>query len=499
MITIFDILDNFFTTENAAKQALNLPGTQILKLGQEARKFAANFTVPKIGDYGSPLYIGGWPSANIWNLHISAPAFTSMLYCGQVLAKDPISDWFSIEQYKFPKRISARTGIVSTLNDPKWNIDETRFFLHNILPKIYQLRPLVEAGVLVLAPSFAIRAKHHLDIEKTAKDYIEKVCPDPGSFTKIFSPLDLPIDDNMRGMFLFAGGDPEKQIQDFVGQSIYYLLSEFLFAAEMGFEFVAPNPFEEYFCRTVIEDKIRNKPSPVIEGLLTSSYPLYSGLTPEKIISIRNDEAFGEFRKELFTMYAQIGNINDPSDIKNYLRDAENTYLAPILKKIKYEISKGSFGRLGISFLSSTLRIGGTIATCLLTKDLTHIVAGAIASEALGKAADQLETYTSDKNLKTFSIWKKLYVNGASPYEHMIQSKHIPNQGTVGSQLWGLPERLDGTKLIITQGRMLEAFLTPCADKEKFTGSEINPYGFCPCRSTLKYKFCCRNLGSVTF
>lgn len=503
MATIFDVLDNFLSVQHEDERDIkHLKGRKLLELGEEVRKYSASFSIAAPQGESCPLYIGGWPSANIWNLQVSSAAFTSMLYCGRVLAKDPISDWFSSEQYNIPRKLSSRPGTVIALSakqPPAWNISQTRTFLLRVLPGLYRLRPLVEAGILVLAPSNALRAKHHTYIENVTSEYVTKLCPDPDVFTKDFNAVDLPVDDNIRGMFLFTGGNREEQIRKAVGSSVSYLLSEFLFAREMGFDFVAPYSFEEYFCRYGLDEKVGQTQSKVVEALLASSFPLYLGLTPETIVSIRDDNSFGEFRRELFSIYGQLGGISNRPDVQSFLKEAEAANLQPILDQVKREVDRGIFGKIGMSISPSILRMGGSILTAVMTQDLTHIILGAAAGELTGRIADRLQPHSNSNKSKTLSVWKKLYVNGTAPTSEMAQYvSPQKGQGISGKKLWGIPET-PGKTVTVSPGSILADYLITNTSDANFDGSKSNPYGLCPCRSGAKYKFCCRDLGPVKF
>ena len=105
LITVLDVLDNFLDTQKE-KNILKISGTELYNLGEEVRKFSNTYQLPTVNEYQNPIYLGGWPSANFWHALNSELLMTCLLYSGQILVKDPISDWFSDEQYYLTKFIS---------------------------------------------------------------------------------------------------------------------------------------------------------------------------------------------------------------------------------------------------------------------------------------------------------------------------------------------------------------------------------------------------------
>jgi hypothetical protein len=91
-------------------------------------------------------------SANLWDSDNGELAMSTLLYSGQILAKDPVSDWYAPEQYRQEHRMAARVGYVHpTTSRP--NIIGTRAFLARVIPALDRMRPLIEKQILVLVPS----------------------------------------------------------------------------------------------------------------------------------------------------------------------------------------------------------------------------------------------------------------------------------------------------------------------------------------------------------
>ena len=504
MATIYDVLDNFFSIQGQDnKDVATLSGTKILELADEVQRFSGSVIPPAIQGGSSPVYVGGWPSANIWNINNGGAAYAALLYSGQVLAKDPICDWFSKEQYATQRKLASRPGYASTTNPVGWNLAGTRTFLRNTIPGLMRIRPLVESGLIVLVPSNNSRALNAELIDRLGDELTELICADPKLFAEKFLPRELPIDDNLRGVFTFAGGDRGNQIKKSVASSAKYLLSEYFLARENGFDFVAPFNFEQFFCSEGISKKLEaNYQSPVIEGLLSSSYPLFSGLTPETIISVRDDSTFGSFRKELVNLYGQLPNHKSPSDIQRFLSEIENAHLNPIAEHLKKEADRGFLHKASVAILPSAFRIGGAVIAAKLGTDplnVLNLLSGLGAGETINRFTDRIFPKKTAPGTNSVSVWKKLYVNNSvadAEIKQNFASRH--EQNVAGKDYWGIPDA-PGTTVTLTLGGLIVDFIEKptSLDKTVYDGSKANPYGFCTCRSGKKYKFCCKGLRPV--
>jgi len=512
MATVYDVIDNFFSNTGSLNKELDtLSGIKIRDFAEEVHRYSENFEFPQKKENTFPIYLGGWPSANIWNVGISAPTFISLLYSGQLLAKDPISDWFSPDQYNFSRVLPSRPGFIKDISASKieWNIPQTRAFLKNVIPQLYRIRSLVESGLIVLAPSMHSRSKNSNLINKISTSISDRIFSDAQSFCTEFSPLELPLDDNVRGMFPFAGGNREAQIKKKVIQSCNYIVSEYLFSKSNGFDFVAPYRFEEYVCDNGISKQLGEaQGSSVITCLLSSNLPLIKGITPEALISVRDDENFSEFRGQLFELYGNAPVDND-EELSKYLAEVENSRILPILQRIQKDASGGVLSKIGLNIGPSIIRIGGgvigaSISTTITADPTWGFAAGAtaagIAAEIAGQAAGEVKKIKDKikgKLTRTELVWKKLMVpgiNADSEISNNLSKKKAEN--IAGPEFWGIPE-IPGKSVTITQGTIIADFLsTPSRESNGniVYGSEDNRNGPCSCRSGKKYKHCCRNL-----
>src|SRR4051794_19706593 len=137
-VTIFDVLDNFSVSKGGL-DFQTLPGTAIHEFGEVVRAFSASERAG-IEPESDAVYLGGWPSANFWAVGGDF-LLTSLLYSPQLLVRDPISDWFSVEKTMVRHKMAARPGYWATDGTP--NVAATRGFLSGVVPLLERWRPLI--------------------------------------------------------------------------------------------------------------------------------------------------------------------------------------------------------------------------------------------------------------------------------------------------------------------------------------------------------------------
>ncbi len=358
--TVLDVIENYFSMQDDHNLA-TIPGKALYAFGEEVRRFSGSYCLPPIDQSQHPIYLGGWPSANFWNSQEGQLVMTSLLYSGQILVKDPVSDWFSNEQYRIPTKMAARAGY----NDKqrgKVNSVGTRIFLSHVVPVLARLKPLINAGIIVLVPSKAFIYANQSRIQTITNEITATVSADTEGFTKRFGSRDLAVEDNVRGMFIFAGGDREEQIRQQIKSSVCYFISEYLLARMHGFNYTAPFEYEAFLCEQGLENSLSKMPgAKVLHAIFNSELPLYSGLTPEIIAKIRDDDNYAGFRAELHQIYRDIPENLSQEELAKYVAEQEGALLKPILKKAEKEVKTGTMSKLGIGLLSSGFKIFGSV------------------------------------------------------------------------------------------------------------------------------------------
>jgi hypothetical protein len=493
MITIFDVIDNFFYKESD-KNILTMPGKVLYSFGEEIRKYAQGFCLPQVDQSQYPIYIGGWPSANFWDSQNGSLVMSCLLYSGQILAKDPISDWFSFEQYQIQKVMAARRGFFF-MNKNEVNIAETRQFLAIVIPALEKLRPLIENNILILVPSNAEILEGQVTIKNITQEIIQRISKNVSNFTKTFRPSELAVEDNVRGVFPFAGGNREDQIIRAIDRSVNYFASEYFLATKNGFNYVAPFRYESYLCEEGLGNILNELPNErILQAVFNSNLSIYSGLTPKLISEIRDDDNFASFRSELFKIYNNIPAKTSQEKLNQYISEAENAVLGPILFEIEKDAKSGILARLGISPLGSVFRISGGVLLGLLTKTPNIEIKVAVTEliNLVSKLIDKKD------NQKFNVVWKKLYMHNRNHLQELPRAKDTPKtNGGEEKELWGIPEK-PSKSILVTEGtllwEMIPDFITKDLPKE-YPIEDI--YALCPCGSRRKFKFCCQGLEKI--
>jgi hypothetical protein len=424
---------------------------------------------------------------------------TSLLYSGQLLAKDPLSDWFSVEQYTVPKLLSSRPGFVNHQGD--LNIRETRRFLSVVLPELNRLRPLIEKGIVILVPSRPYLAANDRHLDAWAKRIVDAVGDDLRTFTQRFRPPDLATEDNVRGAIPFIGGNRENQIRTAIERSAKFFMGEYALAQEHGFTYAASFEYETYLCQEGLGASFSQLPGArVLQAVFRSRLPLLSGLTPEVVARIRDDESFGAFRAALYETYKDVPDNCHQEELDRYIAEVESAKLSPVLAEVAKEVSGGALGRIGLDIRQAGVRLaaGILLGTALAPEASVEARAG---SAAMGAAVALAAGILKKKEVGAKVIWKKLFEHQRLFSEEMPRSTPIANPREETPDLWGIPEN-PGLQVHISSGAVLMDFMKPTPAGENGTvraGGPGDPYALCPCESGEKWKFCCKGLERVRF
>jgi hypothetical protein len=268
--------------------------------------------------------------------------------------RDPISDWFSNEQYQVRHNMPARPGYLDGEGRP--NVAATRAFLTNVLPQLQEWRPLIEAGVVILVTAEDHALAHQDDIALLQVQLEAKLLTDPVAYAEQFTPSEIAVEDNVRGFFVFAGGDQVSQLKRAQSDGIYHFAREYVLATHHGATYTAPFRHERYLCREGLT-QIATPASRVVEALLRSELPIFHGLTPGIIGKIHDDDGFASFRERLHTVYAQVPFEGPDEYIRSYLHEQESALLEPALRQAEKSAKRGPIGRIGVTLTQNAFAL----------------------------------------------------------------------------------------------------------------------------------------------
>lgn len=363
IVTSLDVIDNFSTVRG--KKVWELPGRELWELGNEIRRFAESYTPASVEERSHPVYVGGWPSANFWLAGHSELVMSTLLYSGQILVKDPIIDWFSPARYSVEHVMGSRQGYLTDDGMPA--IEPTRNFLRFTVPELMKFRPLIESGRLVLVPGEDFYLSNAEEIKSFADLLMERPGFQVDEVIGRFRPSEMARDDRLRGLFLFAGGDREEQLSKAVCRSLEYFSREYMLAHSYGVEYAAPWRYEQYLCEKGVEKLIGSSPSErVLHAVWSSRVPIFSGLTPDLLSRLVKEDAFVDFRSQLYSVYRDVPVVFDEEEYLRLIGEAEESVLRPILDRAEAAVRRGVLSRLGIEVVRFTLYLSSAVSVDVL-------------------------------------------------------------------------------------------------------------------------------------
>lgn len=478
--TILDVVDNFTTSKR--QDISTLPGAALLEFGQEAQRFSSLYEPAAIQSNSYPVYLGGWPSANFWASLHSPLILSTLLYSGQILAKDPILDWFSLDRYRIAGAMGGRQGYLSESGDP--NIVGTRAFLRVVLPALQQLRPLIASGALVLVPGESFAATHELEVDELASTIGSSAAFAPERIAEQFGPAQMAWDDRLRGMFVCAPGDADAAIRRAVDHSLRYFAREYLLAASHGVEYAAPWTYEQYMCEEGLESSLlRSESQRILKALWYTDLPIFSGLNPKLLVSVREDDAFMEFRSQLAGAYRGLPENATDDEYARYLAEVEHTWLRPHIQKAEREADGGALARIGVELTQFTAYMSAAIAI-----DATRGQIGWQSGVTGGLGYLVGKVVSPKRTRDATTIWTNLSRHRMSVDTQMDRVQLVDRDN---ARPWNIPAE-PSMSVVVTPGAVIiDGSPPPQAEP---AGYSEGTYAPCTCGSGLKWRFCCRGV-----
>lgn len=410
-----------------------------------------------------------------------------MLLEQQVIGKDPISDWFCLERYNRPNLMASRTGWQPQGQGTPPDISATRRFLAVQIPAIHTLLPLLDAGLVVLVPSEVFQDENRRAIADLAQAVRDAILTDPTSLAQQFQPEDLPVDDDVRGLFVLAGGDVSHQTMKHLQRAIDYFAAEYVLSDVTQSTYTSVFEWESYLLREGVSE-VLSPTTPTTQVMLSTRIPALSGLSPKVIRSIHDDEAIGEFRAELVNIYGNCP-LGPQPEVEAYAQDREKTLLEPKLKRLSEELDRGPLSRLGIRASRVSFSLVGGLAVAGI---------GAVATGPMGAAAGLLPVAGAllDEAKKTqpgtTKIWSSLVRHGQTPQDEIPRATASSGDMTASApgNPWGIKAEA-GSYVRVTAGTILHWNAVRPEGPVSGGNHHRGPYAPCTCGSALKYKFCC--------
>ncbi|MBO1224631.1 MAG: hypothetical protein JYX80_09375 [Candidatus Scalindua sediminis] len=496
MITIVDVIENYFNYQDD-KNLLTIPGRRLFDFGEEVRRYASSFTLPKVSTNLHPIYLGGWPSSNFWDTNQNKYIYSSLLYAGQILVKDPICDWFCNEQYQLKTFLSSRQGYINT-QQRKLNTFDTRQYLSIVIPQLLKLKPLIQSGIVIPIPSKIFQKDNRGKIDNIFNDLKDNIDVNIiNEITKNFSPRELSVDDNKKGLFLFTHENKEEQLAVHIRDTLYYFINEYMLSSSNGFYYTAPYDYENYLLEKFIKKSVEELPgTSVINALLNSELYIHSGLTPKTIFEIRNDDNFSKLRENLYDIYDKIPSALGKDELNRYLNELESTKIKPILDDIYKSSTTGILSKIGIGIAKSGLRIASAVFTGQYLSSTAKLGDLSIAAGII----ELINTVTNlnKTNKGSQILWKKIFAENEYANNHFVHYQSQMQQNSIDE--WPINMKIEPMQISVSSGALfwdrIKNFDTSGLPKD-FPIDDI--YQLCNCGSRRKFKFCCKGLEKFKF
>lgn len=256
----------------------------------------------------------------------------------------------------------------------------------------------------MLVPSEKFFAENTDSIAELRSVLMSHIGEDPEEVVSSFQPGDLAVDDRRRGLFVFAGGNRNSQLQSAIDGSLRYFAREWLLAQACGAEYSAPWKYEQYVCEQGLGRMLEaSDHQRVVNALLHTELPVFQGLTPKVVASVRDDDTFTDFRGKLFEVYRELPGFGPGPEFARHLAQTEEALLRPTLQHAEREAKRGFLARIGVTLAEASISVGARVLYDAQTGQLGWTTAG---REVVGVLADRVR-FSGAKSPMT--AWTKLY------------------------------------------------------------------------------------------
>jgi hypothetical protein len=223
--TIFDVIENFWGT--APLERINRSTRAELEdFGREVERFYSAYVPPPAADRELRTYFGRLVAVNFSLAGKRQTFFNNLLYCHSTIVPEPIARWYFDRYEELAKTppadyLNAGAGasadqsewigwIFNSYRAFQWDLSTCREVLSYFVSGLLPLRPLVEAGIVVLVSQAHILLAQGREAVSSAMGDAN----DPEFVRLCGAPVDElpPLWDNVRGghMTPGAGGQSEK-------------------------------------------------------------------------------------------------------------------------------------------------------------------------------------------------------------------------------------------------------------------------------------------------
>ena len=434
-VNIFEVLDNFFGSQDCPN-AKGLNSGKIRALREHVIDFYSVYGYPPRDGTKTNMFLGGFLSSPPFLIEAAPYLLSALLISDSLVIFDPLHFWFCDEQYQRTRLLSAPPGWIN-LETKKPNYQLTKQYLEQAFAWLYQIRSLVEAGIIFLTPAERIVNTSLSKVKKLAKEISQQLNPIE-RFADVFPPEAITVDDNRKGLFTFTGGNRQEQIAKSIRRGIEQFAKDIIIANETGSIYTAPFIWEQILGKLSLDGFAEAEyQASLIEAIRNLKLPLLSNLSPDVLVKIHKDSSYTEFRVGLSET---IQNINAEIGSQNFIyqvNQIERDILLPKVQAVQKEIQSSKF-RLATNAIQEGFF---TLAQSFIVNITTgmDIETNIQSSAAITGLTVMQEIFKSITKSGDYRIWAQLLpekLSLSSYYRHPLTPKQ---DGTVSWEIDDLP------------------------------------------------------------
>jgi hypothetical protein len=414
-IYVFEVLDNFFgSTDYPSIETLS--NRRIHELKEHISDFYNSYRITSLGDFQTRLYLGSFLSSPPISIESAPYLASALLSADSIILFDPLHYWFCDEQYQRPRLISSPTGwkteqekltashTMKKVLKPNYTL--TKKYLAQAIPWLSNIRPLVEAGIVVLIPAEQVVLSEIKTINQFSNGIKARLAP-LDKLSDIFEPDEITVEDNHKGLFVFAGGNRELQIQKSIGIGIEHFAKDIIIANATGSLYTAPFRWEQHIGKLTLDGFASSDyEAKIIEGIRNLHLPILSNLSPDMIVKIHQDSGYSLFRTSLIEALQNVHEEIGSSDFIIRVQQIENDILLPKVEAIFRDIKSSEFKRITGAIVEGTFTFLQTFLVNTPTGLDTKINAGvSIVGGGLSFVRELIKSIWTKKDHR---IWAQL-------------------------------------------------------------------------------------------
>lgn len=422
MITVLDVLENFFGQTPSAASVNRLDAAALDQLG-DAVLASSEALVDEQSPPGT-YYLGGDLGAFWHDGLFDSQLFLALLYCPRILVHDPLADFFftRVEDAPRTRGIRSATSAMTVEGGPQiWGLHNTaralggdvnavRARLGYIVETLVSLAPLIKAGIVIPRAQWPTILARKTALETSLRRDVASADMQAAARGDWSAPEDqLAVWDHLRGLTITPGDGVDPRDADWITQHEFLYLAKTLAIADQAGAVYSPTKLADL---NLLKAKAKQ-----VEGALRTSGTDLSllktvaevavpdlRLDAKSVVAIHASEAdFADWRRTLTRIARE-----SRSESSNELRERVEDELLPVRDRVVKATSRSLAIRAALKEQSATTLLTGGVAV------------GATALSATGSPPIALGTSLTSGVLSW--LWKAYRPPGLGGSEAILAS-----------------------------------------------------------------------------